>query len=329
MGTRFLPLLALATVATTAIALLATREAVPQDAEAPEGDLVLKATLRRSTVRLGDEVAIDLVVSNRSSRATPVPRLWLASDAVAVRIGWEGETRAVIERRRGGFELKDDKLVFTQKKSLTKPLGPGAELTGTVRFAVVRTGELTVRPLLSIAGETDALLGPELELKVNVGRRGGKIPAVTVETTKGTLRVELQPDRAFNTVSAFWTLARSGFYDGLPFHRIVERTLVQTGDPTGSGGGNAGWYLPAEGSTQRIAQGDVCLARGPHADSSSSQWFAYAGKTAQQYEAGFNPLGVVSEGLDVLEALAATKVDPETGRPVDPPVVKRLKLVSP
>ena len=64
-----------------------------------------------------------------------------------------------------------------------------------------------------------------------------KIYLVTIATNRGTIELELYPQHAPQTVNNFVFLAREGFYDGVPFHRVIGDFMIQGGDPTGTGRG--------------------------------------------------------------------------------------------
>jgi cyclophilin family peptidyl-prolyl cis-trans isomerase len=68
----------------------------------------------------------------------------------------------------------------------------------------------------------------------------------TIKTNKGDMRLKLFADKAPATVNNFVFLARDGFYDGVPFHRVIKDFLIQTGDPTGTGRGGPGYRFPDE-----------------------------------------------------------------------------------
>jgi peptidyl-prolyl cis-trans isomerase B (cyclophilin B) len=68
----------------------------------------------------------------------------------------------------------------------------------------------------------------------------------TIETTKGTIRLNLFDDKVPKTVENFETLAKKGFYDGLKFHRVIEDFMVQTGCPQGTGTGGPGYKFADE-----------------------------------------------------------------------------------
>jgi peptidylprolyl isomerase len=94
-----------------------------------------------------------------------------------------------------------------------------------------------------------------------------------IETTKGRVTVGMRPDIAPNHVARIKELARAGFYDGVPFHRVIEGFMAQTGDPTGTGTGGSGQKLRAEFNTEPHTRGAVSMARAQNPDSADSQFF--------------------------------------------------------
>jgi peptidylprolyl isomerase len=94
-----------------------------------------------------------------------------------------------------------------------------------------------------------------------------------LETSKGDVVVEMRPDLAPNHVARIKELARQGFYNGVPFHRVIEGFMAQTGDPTGTGTGGSGQKLAAEFNAEPHTRGAVSMARAQSPDSADSQFF--------------------------------------------------------
>jgi peptidylprolyl isomerase len=94
-----------------------------------------------------------------------------------------------------------------------------------------------------------------------------------IETTKGKVMVEMRPDLAPQHVARIKELARQHFYDGVPFHRVIEGFMAQTGDPTGTGTGGSGKKLKAEFNAEPHTRGAVSMARAQSPDSADSQFF--------------------------------------------------------
>ena len=94
-----------------------------------------------------------------------------------------------------------------------------------------------------------------------------------LETTKGRAVIALRPDLAPNHVARIKELAREGFYDGTPFHRVIEGFMAQGGDPTGTGTSGSGKKLKAEFSREPHVRGTASMARAQNPDSADSQFF--------------------------------------------------------
>jgi peptidylprolyl isomerase len=108
---------------------------------------------------------------------------------------------------------------------------------------------------------------------------GGTTMAADLENTlypdvpAGRVVIEMRPDLAPNHVAQIKTLARRGFYDGVPFHRVIDGFMAQTGDPTGTGTGGSGNKLKAEFSNEKHVRGTVSMARAQDPNSADSQFF--------------------------------------------------------
>jgi cyclophilin family peptidyl-prolyl cis-trans isomerase len=123
-----------------------------------------------------------------------------------------------------------------------------------------------------------------------------------IRTDKGTIWITLDQNVAPKTVNNFVYLARYGFYDGLSFHRVISDFLIQTGSPDASGEGGPGYTIPAESGTETMKPGTVVMA----ARDNGSQFFIVSGSQAAGFNpADFNPIGTVSQGLDVVKKIDA------------------------
>lgn len=96
-----------------------------------------------------------------------------------------------------------------------------------------------------------------------------------IETSKGcSFEITLRPDLAPNHVKQITKLAKTGFYDGIVFHRVIDGFMAQTGDPTGSGmGGSEEPDLKAEFTPEPYKRGTVGMARSSDPNSGNSQFF--------------------------------------------------------
>ena len=126
---------------------------------------------------------------------------------------------------------------------------------------------------------------------------------LTLETTKGRVVIALRPDLAPGHVERIKTLAGQGFYDGVPFHRVIEGFMAQTGDPTGTGAGGSDLPdLRAEFNAEPHVRGTCSMARAQNPNSANSQFFICfddAGFLDRQYTVW----GKVVEGMDNVDKI--------------------------
>ena len=142
-----------------------------------------------------------------------------------------------------------------------------------------------------------------------------------LETTKGTATIALRPDLAPNHVARIKELAREGFYDGTPFHRVIDGFMAQGGDPTGTGTGGSGKKLKAEFSREKHVRGTCSMARAQNPDSADSQFFiCFADST--WLDGQYTVWGQVVDGMDVVDQI-------KRGEPVsDPDKIVSMKVMA-
>lgn len=130
-----------------------------------------------------------------------------------------------------------------------------------------------------------------------------------VNTSLGTFVVELYPKVAPKNVENFISLAEDGFYDSLTFHRIVPDFVIQTGDPTGEGYGNAGYYVEDEIS-DNLTFGEyvVAMANEGEPNTNSSQFFVtLGGGNFSHLDGSYTIIGGVVEGRDVVDSIGRAR----------------------
>lgn len=131
-----------------------------------------------------------------------------------------------------------------------------------------------------------------------------------IHTQKGVMKFELYDTDTPKTVANFVKLARSGFYDGLTFHRVIPNFVIQGGCPDGTGAGGPGYSIPCETSAgnQYHDTGVFSMAhRGK--DTGGSQFFICHNRSNTQHLDGVHTcFGKVTEGLDVIEDIRAGDV---------------------
>jgi peptidyl-prolyl cis-trans isomerase B (cyclophilin B) len=102
--------------------------------------------------------------------------------------------------------------------------------------------------------------------------QGISMPKAIMETSKGTINLDLFDKDAPKTVENFVTLAKKGFYDGLIFHRVIPDFMIQGGDPTGTGSGGPGYKIKCEINKQKHTPGTLSMAHAGK-DTGGSQFF--------------------------------------------------------
>ena len=190
-------------------------------------------------------------------------------------------------------------------------------------------------------------------------------PIATMEVENfGTVKIELYPDYAPETVTNFIKLANNGFYDGLTFHRVVKDFMIQGGDPNGDGTGNATlrdlgedsddeYTIPGEfiangynENTLKHEKGIISMARGDYSsesttllsegyNSASCQFFITTTDQSMNLDGLYAAFGKVIEGMDVVDKISEVEIqtsnDEEssttsTDTPVNPPVITSIRV---
>ena len=153
----------------------------------------------------------------------------------------------------------------------------------------------------------------------------------------GTIALELDGDTAPITVENFLKLAKSGFYDGLTFHRIIDGFMIQGGDPQGNGMGGSDETIKGEFSANGVendishVRGVISMARnGYDMDSASSQFFIVQSDSTfldGQYAA----FGHVTDGMEVVDAICKdTPVEDSNGTVLaeNQPVITEIRVID-
>ncbi len=164
-------------------------------------------------------------------------------------------------------------------------------------------------------------------------------PTATISVKdKGDIVIELYPEYAPNTVKNFITLAETGFYDGLRFHRVIYQFMIQAGDPTGTGMGGPGYTIKGEFKNNGFKKNILLHTRGvismahtaQDMDSAGSQFFICQ-VDLPELDGGYAAFGRVIEGMEIVDAIAkvATQTDSTTGQsdiPVNDQTIVRITI---
>ena len=164
-------------------------------------------------------------------------------------------------------------------------------------------------------------------------------PLATITLSDGSeILIYLYPDKAPNTVANFISLANSGFYDGLTFHRIVNSTLIQGGDPEGNGMGGPGYYIEGEFSENGYTKNDLSFTAGTVGmarfsnsageedyDTAGSQFFITVINKSSSYDGYYAAFGRVFSGQNLVTELSMRDAhDDDT--PKTPIVISSIRV---
>lgn len=142
-----------------------------------------------------------------------------------------------------------------------------------------------------------------------------------METSQGSIVIEMKPDLAPGHVARIKELVREGFYDGIVFHRVIDGFMAQTGCPQGTGTGGSGQKLKAEFSDYKHVRGTCSMARAMDPNSGDSQFFICF-TDAPWLDGQYTVWGEVVEGMDNVDKI-------KRGEPVvDPDNIVSLKVAA-
>ena len=151
-----------------------------------------------------------------------------------------------------------------------------------------------------------------------------------IKTDKGDMTVELLSEVAPLTVNNFVFLAREGFYEDNQFHRVINGFMIQGGCPQGDGAGGPGYRFRDEAVTRSYTRGTLAMANaGPNTN--GSQWFIVHAAQAP-LPPNYTIFGMLTDGDDVLEALATSPVGPsrsgENSQPMERLAIHNIEITE-
>jgi peptidyl-prolyl cis-trans isomerase B (cyclophilin B) len=171
---------------------------------------------------------------------------------------------------------------------------------------------------------------PEGTLKAPTGPLPAGEYRATVKTNCGDFTITLDQKASPKTVASFVSLAENGFYDDTVFHRIVPGFVIQGGDPTATGGGGPGYSTvdtPAQSTTYKLGTVAMAKTAAEAPGTSGSQFFVVTAEDAQ-LPPDYALLGKVTAGQEVVDKIGVVEIDPATEQPVEPVVIRSVKVTE-
>ena len=154
---------------------------------------------------------------------------------------------------------------------------------------------------------------------------------VIIEMANGKkIKIELYPDIAPISCENFEKLVRSGFYNGLTFHRVIPGFMIQGGCPKGNGTGGPGWNIKGEFAANgvkndlRHTRGVLSMARSSMPDSAGSQFFIMH-EDAPHLDGNYAAFGKVIEGMEVVDEIAEVPTN-YNDMPLEPQIMKSVTI---
>lgn len=223
-------------------------------------------------------------------------------------------------------------------------------IAGLAYYVEYRNDKQTPQLLLDEYGENEASLAnfidgpltPEEQNVTNPEIANTMNPTAIMTTNMGVIELELFEDQMPITVGNFVSLAESGFYNGVKFHRVIDGFMIQGGDPNSKGENEATYGTGGseniqdefvEGENLTNVRGTIAMANTGQPNSGSSQWFINLVNNTnldfdkQPLSSKHPVFGRVIQGMDVVDAIGSVAVKPPANIPVDPVVIESVEIV--
>ena len=156
-------------------------------------------------------------------------------------------------------------------------------------------------------------------------------PIITITMQNGSvMKGELYPEIAPNTVNNFISLVKKGYYNGLIFHRVIPGFMIQGGCPDGTGMGGPGYSIKGEFTQNgfkndlKHTKGVLSMARTMAPNSAGSQFFIMH-QTSPHLDGAYAAFGKITEGLDVIDAIAGVRTD-FRDRPLEDQIIRSMEV---
>jgi peptidylprolyl isomerase len=187
-----------------------------------------------------------------------------------------------------------------------------------------------IRRLAILATIFAALIGVAPAVAQTLPAGLDKANALVIDTTKGRIVIKLRTDLAPQHAERLKQLAREGFYNNVPFHRVMDGFMAQTGDGQNGNGTGGSKYpnLKQEFSKVHFARGIVGMARrGDSVDSANSQFFIMF-TDAPSLDGQYTVIGEVVQGMDVVDKLKKASAGSASGTVTDPDKMVKVQVAS-
>lgn len=288
--------------------------------------LSLTLSLEKADLVLNEDIQIEAKLENTSDKAVEVPELLFDRRSLSL------HAKVTVEGAKS-FEyaysiVRPDAHVADRLPLERITLGPKKNIVTYLKLPTLLPGTVEVR--VKYAYGEKGLESSAVQAKVSAAQTGSKLAAI-VETSKGSLVMDLLPEMAPASCSNFVTLAKRGFFNGLAFHRVIRGAWIQTGCPYQIGVGGPGYALQSEkdreGQKQRkYEKGTVGLSEFEKAGYTGSQFFITLGRVPT-LDGKYTIIGHIAD-TGTLDAIGKVDTDKATDRPKEDILVKSIMIVT-
>jgi peptidylprolyl isomerase len=182
------------------------------------------------------------------------------------------------------------------------------------------------RPVMRLKGTALAFMLAAMLASTASVEAADKKDLIYMDLTYGRVVIETLPDVAPNHVARIKELVKSGFYDGIVFHRVIDGFMAQTGDPLGNGTGGSGKNIKAEFNKTPHVRGTVSMARAQDPNSADSQFFICLAD-AHFLDGQYTVWGRVIEGMEFVDKIKKGDKN-RNGTVTNPDKIIKMSLAS-
>ncbi len=290
-----------------------------------KAELTLSVALSPAPYLVGDDVQVGVTLANAGDKDIEAAALEFDERSVAFEVTHEAGTPKaktfVYAVTRPNPHLQDrlpvPRVTLKGRKSLA----------AIFRVPLLKTGNVSIGAVYK-GGEKEMRSSAAL-IKVEPRADGADKPAVMVDTTQGSFRIDLLPEEAPVNVANFVSLVRCGFYDNLSFFRVLKGSLIQTGCPYDNGYGDPGYSVKGEAANQTTLhdQGTVSMSGNQKTGYTGSQFLVTLGRVSS-FDKKRTVIGkVAGAGLDVIKKIGSAETDKGNDRPKEDIFIKKAAIV--
>jgi len=284
--------------------------------EGAGSELTLSLSADKAEYVLGDDVQIEATLSNPGERGVEIAEVQFDERSLNFEITFDaqpGKPKTFL------YSVIHPEPYIADRVTLPRvTLKPKGSLVSLYRIPTLKTGPLGITGIYK-GGPKEVKSAP-VTVKVSPQGDGNSRLAAILDTTQGSIQIDLLPEEAPNNVSNFVMLARRGLYNGRIFHRVIKNSWVQTGCPYDDGYGGPGYAVKSEADSESPAAlhgpGTVSMSGNMKSNYTGSQFFICLTRLPS-FDKKFTVIGKVQEAnLEAVRKIAAVEVDKNTDRPL-------------